>query len=138
MLGFSAPKLLLYIDIGPTYDCQRPPTLKANPQYGCSPWLRFEMTSAEDERTLVSWKEIASFLNRAERTVKRWERDRGLPVHRVPGGERGGVFAYPSELADWLKGKAGELEADDSAPVNPVADPAADPATHLEADPVET
>ena len=69
----------------------------------------------EREQTLVSWKEIASFLNRAERTVKRWERDRGLPVHRIPGGERGGVFAYSDELADWLKGKALELESDDSA-----------------------
>ena len=35
-------------------------------------------------RTLVSWKEIRPFLDRAERTVKRWERERGLPVHRVP------------------------------------------------------
>ena len=69
----------------------------------------------EAEKTLVSWKEIASFLDRAERTVKRWERDRGLPVHRVPGGERGGVYAYPSELADWLRGKSSELEADDLA-----------------------
>jgi TolB-like protein/Tfp pilus assembly protein PilF len=72
-------------------------------------------------KTLVSWKEIAAFLNRAERTVKRWERERGLPVHRVPGGERGSVFAYPSELADWLNGKDGELEADDPAPAGPVA-----------------
>lgn len=53
-------------------------------------------------RALVSWKEIAAFLNRAERTVKRWERERGLPVHRVPGGERGSVFAYPDELREWL------------------------------------
>jgi len=66
-------------------------------------------------RTLVSWKEIAAFLNRAERTVKRWERERGLPIHRVPGGERGSVFAYPSELADWLNGRDGELETDDPA-----------------------
>ena len=70
--------------------------------------------NSDQEKTLVSWKEIAAFLNRAERTVKRWERERGLPVHRVPGGERGSVFAYPSELADWLKGKSSELEADDS------------------------
>ena len=75
----------------------------------------------EREQTLVSWKEIASFLNRAERTVKRWERDRGLPVHRIPGGERGGVFAYSDELADWLKGKALELESDDSAASDPAA-----------------
>jgi len=58
--------------------------------------------NAKPERTLVSWKEIAVFLNRAERTVKRWERERGLPVHRVPGGERGGVYAFASELDAWL------------------------------------
>ena len=71
--------------------------------------------NTEQARTLVSWKEIAAFLNRAERTVRRWEQERGLPVHRVPGGERGGVFAYSDELSDWIKGKALELEADDSA-----------------------
>jgi tetratricopeptide (TPR) repeat protein len=69
--------------------------------------------SSESARTLVSWKEIAVFLNHSESTVKRWERDRGLPVHRIPGGERGGVYAYPSELADWLKGTSSELEAED-------------------------
>jgi adenylate cyclase len=77
--------------------------------------------NAKSVRTLVSWKEIAAFFNRSERTVKRWERERGLPIHRVPGGERGGVFAYPGELADWLKGKASELEADDPALASTVA-----------------
>ncbi|HEV2474642.1 MAG TPA: hypothetical protein VGS41_18345, partial [Chthonomonadales bacterium] len=57
------------------------------------------------DKALVSWKEIAAFLGRAERTVKRWECERGLPVHRVPGGERGGVFAYSSELNAWLLGR---------------------------------
>lgn len=71
--------------------------------------------NAEVVKTLVSWKEIAVYLNHSESTVKRWERDRGLPVHRIPGGERGGVFAYPEELADWLKGEALELEAEDPA-----------------------
>lgn len=78
--------------------------------------------NAKSARTLVSWKEIAAFLNRGERTAKRWERERGLPVHRVPGGERGSVFAYPDELADWLKGKSTELEADDAAPGNRSSD----------------
>ena len=77
--------------------------------------LPLRSENPEQEKILVSWKEIASFLDRAERTVRRWERDRGLPVHRIPGGERGGVFAYSNELADWLKGKALELEADDMA-----------------------
>jgi len=69
--------------------------------------------NAEPVKTLVSWKEIAVFLDHSESTVKRWERDRRLPVHRIPGGERGGVFAYSDELASWLKGTALELEADD-------------------------
>lgn len=76
--------------------------------------------NSKPEKALVSWKEIAAFLDRAERTVKRWERERGLPVHRVPGGERPGVYAYPSELADWLKGKSNELEAEDPATSDPV------------------
>jgi TolB-like protein/Tfp pilus assembly protein PilF len=65
-------------------------------------------------RRLDSWKEIAAFFGRAERTVKRWEAERGLPVHRVPGSGRGSVFAYANELAEWLKGRGSqELDADD-------------------------
>jgi tetratricopeptide (TPR) repeat protein len=48
------------------------------------------------------WKDIASYLGKAERTVKRWESDRGLPVHRVPGGARSSVYARPTELEEWL------------------------------------
>jgi tetratricopeptide (TPR) repeat protein len=66
-------------------------------------------------KRLDSWKEIAAFFGRAERTVKRWETERGLPVHRVPGGGRSAVFAYSNELADWLKGRSQELDAEDSA-----------------------
>jgi Flp pilus assembly protein TadD len=58
--------------------------------------------NTEPARTLVSWKEIAVYLNHSESTVKRWERERGLPVHRIPGGERGGVYAIPAELDAWL------------------------------------
>ena len=64
-------------------------------------------------KRLDSWKEIASFLGRAERTVKRWESERGLPVHRIPGGGRSAVFAYSGELAEWLKGKSQDLDSDD-------------------------
>jgi hypothetical protein len=40
---------------------------------------------------LESWKEIAAYLGRDLRTVMRWEKERSLPVHRVPGGGRAGV-----------------------------------------------
>ena len=55
-----------------------------------------------DPARLDSWKEIAGFLGWDVRTVRRWERLRGLPIHRVPGGGRGRVFAYPDELREWL------------------------------------
>lgn len=51
---------------------------------------------------LDSWKDIARFFERDERTVRRWEKENALPVHRVPGGAKGRVFAYESELRRWL------------------------------------
>ena len=51
---------------------------------------------------LDSWKEIASYLDRDVRTVIRWEKERGLPVHRVPGQKGHGVFALASEVDAWL------------------------------------
>ena len=51
---------------------------------------------------LDSWKEIAAYLGRGERTAKRWESERSLPVHRVPGDGRGSVYALASELDEWL------------------------------------
>lgn len=54
------------------------------------------------EQRLDSWKDIARFFRRDERTVRRWEKENALPVHRVPGGAKGRVFAYESELRRWL------------------------------------
>jgi len=71
---------------------------------------------------LDSWKEIAAYLRRDERTAIRWEKDRGLPVYRVPGGKRQAVFAYAAELDAWLRrdDKGGLVAADsDAAEVAP-------------------
>lgn len=51
---------------------------------------------------LDSWKAIAAYLQRDERTVRRWEREQGLPIGRVPGGRGTSVFAYVSEIEAWL------------------------------------
>jgi tetratricopeptide (TPR) repeat protein len=60
---------------------------------------------------LDSWKAIAAYLGRGERTAKRWEVERALPVHRLPGGGRGSVFAIASELDEWLlSAKAQEVQ----------------------------
>lgn len=63
-------------------------------------------------RRLDTWKEIGVFFGRDERTVKRWEITRGLPVHRVPGGGRANVYAITDELVEWLKGKNVTVEGD--------------------------
>lgn len=55
---------------------------------------------------LDGWKDIAAYLGKAERTVKRWERNRGLPIHRVPGGAKASVYAYSDELNEWLNSSA--------------------------------
>lgn len=61
---------------------------------------------------LTSWKEIAAHLGREVRTVIRWEKERGLPLHRLPGGRGGSVFAFTDELDQWA---AGQSEQDPSA-----------------------
>jgi Tfp pilus assembly protein PilF len=58
------------------------------------------------EQRLKSWKQIAAFFGTDERTVKRWEVKRGLPVHRLPGGANATVYAEVAELEQWLKGSA--------------------------------
>ena len=53
---------------------------------------------------LDSWKDIADYLRRDVRTVQRWERERNLPVRRLPGGRKPRIYALKSELDLWLKG----------------------------------
>jgi hypothetical protein len=57
-------------------------------------------------RRLDSWKEIASYLNRSEKTVRRWEEKEGLPVHRLLHEQRGSVYAYASQLDAWLESRS--------------------------------
>ena len=74
-------------------------------------------SSPRANRRLDTWKEIGAFFGRDERTVKRWETMRGLPVHRVPGAGRANVYAYTDELAEWLNGAkiSAEPEIDSSS-----------------------
>jgi tetratricopeptide (TPR) repeat protein len=54
---------------------------------------------------LDSWKEIAAYLKRHVTTVRRWETQEGLPVHRHLHARLGSVYAYTDELETWLKGR---------------------------------
>ncbi len=71
---------------------------------------------------LRGWKEIAGYLRASERTVRRWEAERGLPVHRIAGAARDVVFALPEELDAWASHTpecASEAAEADHTPVAP-------------------
>jgi TolB-like protein len=56
-------------------------------------------------KKLDSWGEIASYLGREVRTVQRWERTEGLPVHRHEHKKKSTVYAYAGELDAWIKNR---------------------------------
>jgi hypothetical protein len=64
---------------------------------------------------LTSWKDIAAHLGRDVRTVMRWEKERGLPIHRLPGRTSRALFAYVDEIDAWSRGA--------STPETPVTQP---------------
>src|SRR5690242_4123418 len=73
--------------------------------------------SEQPQDRLESWKEIGAYLQRDARTVRRWEKEEGLPVHRH-GHKRGSsVYAYPSEIDAW---RAGRKVAPEPAPARPL------------------
>lgn len=58
---------------------------------------------------LDSWKEIAAYLGREVRTVQRWEKKEGLPVHRRLHEKAGSVYAYKSEIDAWWNERSSTL-----------------------------
>ena len=74
------------------------------------PGSNSEIKTAQLGQRLDSWKEIARYLNRSVRTLYRWEKDEGLPVHRLQHKELGSVFAYKSELDAWVSARSPEQD----------------------------
>lgn len=70
---------------------------EANNSPGSTPTLRL------GRMVLQGWKAIACELDRGLRTVQRWERTLGLPVHRISGKSHGQVIAFADELRSWLE-----------------------------------
>ena len=59
---------------------------------------------------LDSWKEIAAYLKRSVRTVTRWEREEGLPIHRHLHSKSGSVYAYKGELDEWWANRGEQID----------------------------
>jgi len=57
----------------------------------------------EETDRLDSWKQIAAYLQKSERTVRRWHETEGLPVHRHQHQQRGSVWTYACEIDEWLE-----------------------------------
>lgn len=92
--------------------------------------------SRADDR-LDSWKAIAAYLGRGVRTVRRWEREEDLPVHRHVHRVLGSVYAFRSEIDVWQRRQRTPADAGDrrgadasggveSIAVLPFASPGAD------------
>ena len=54
---------------------------------------------------LEFWQEIAAYLDRDTSTVRRWEKQEGLPVHRHVHQKQASVYAYHSEIDGWLESR---------------------------------
>ncbi len=67
-----------------------------------SPRPSMTASFAPEPGRLNGWKEIALHLGKGTRTVQRWEKLYGLPVHRI--GREGGeiVFAFRDEIDRWM------------------------------------
>ena len=82
---------------------------------------------------LNGWKEIALHLGKGTRTVQRWEKLYGLPVHRI--GREGGeiVFAFRDEIDRWMTATEGRFRGngadtlDGEAPASSVGEPVPNP-----------
>ena len=66
-------------------------------------------TPASDR--LESWKEIAAYLKRDVRTLRRWEKNEGLPLHRHMHDKLATVYAFKGELDAWWANRRPKLEA---------------------------
>ncbi len=75
------------------------------------------------QKTLESWKQIAAYMERSERTVRRWEATEGLPVHRREHEKQDTVFAFRHEIEAWrrLRTKCpAEISVDEADSLRPV------------------
>ena len=74
------------------------------------------MNLKQPER-LESWKEIGTYLQRDVRTLRRWEKEEGLPIHRHSHKSRSSVYAFVTEIDAW---RASRKVTPEAAPPRPL------------------
>lgn len=88
--------------------------------------VRVVSKNTPPEETLTSWKEIASYLGRSVRTVRRWEATEGLPVRRHLHQKASTVFAHRTDIDEWQKARLAGLSLTEASSEEPsgIASPA--------------
>ena len=86
------------------------------PSWGALPPVR------QPEERLDSWKGIATYFHRDVKTVQRWEKREGMPVHRHLHDRIGSVYAFRSELDAWFQDRRLRLEEEEERSAEPSAD----------------
>ena len=71
-------------------------------------WTKGARMESEPSRRLDSWKEIAAHLRSSVRSVRRWEKEEGLPVRRHVHERGDSVYAFGTELDAWLSSRGKE------------------------------
>ena len=89
-----------------------PPNSKFAPMDSQATAPSHDSSASSAKERLDSWKQIAAYLGREVRTVQRWEKFAGLPVHRLQIDKLGPVFAYKEELDAWYHDRRPQLESE--------------------------
>ncbi len=70
-----------------------------------------------DKDILHTWKEISQYLKHDARTCSKWEKELDLPIHRYDDrSSKSNVFAYRSELDEWLERRISRNGKQDERP----------------------
>lgn len=72
------------------------------------------MTTNGDQ--IHGWKSIGAHFRRDRSTAIRWANERGLPVHRLPGGKSASVYALRAELDEWARSNEPAADTTEVAP----------------------
>ncbi len=70
-------------------------------------------------KRLDSWKQIAAYVDRHVTTVRRWEKEESLPVHRHVHSKLDSVYAYSMELDAWLERRQPDQSGTPAAKTTP-------------------
>jgi hypothetical protein len=79
---------------------------KATPSVGHEPVSASPTVHSDVAKSFHSWKEIAVYLHREVRTVQRWEKREGMPVHRHQHPKGSSIFAFKHEVDEWQSSRS--------------------------------